>query len=96
MKRLPTSSVKQKKLTFETGKEHALVRLADNERALVSGGIGGIEFFKSEVERIFGHSHPYHLPPSGPSHADYKALEALGQKSSYILEHGKLIKFRRS
>jgi hypothetical protein len=46
-------------LTFATGNEHALVRLATGERALVSGGPGGIDFGVGQVTRIIGHSHPY-------------------------------------
>jgi hypothetical protein len=45
-------------LTFATGNEHALVRLATGERALVSGGPGGITFAEGQITRIIGHTHP--------------------------------------
>jgi RHS repeat-associated protein len=82
-----------KTLTYTTGNEHAVVTLADGTRAIVSGGEGGITFAEGQVTRIFGHTHPYQLPPTGPSGADFAALELLGQRSSYVLEHGQLIRF---
>jgi hypothetical protein len=82
-----------KSLTFETGNEHAVVQLANGERAIVSGGTNGIYFEAGQVNRIFGHSHPYQLNATGPSVGDLNALEALGQKSSYLLERGTLEKF---
>ncbi len=81
-----------KVLTYETGNEHALVGLANGDRAIVSGGPGGIEF-TDDVTRVFGHTHPYQLPISGPSSADFAMLDAYGQQSSWLLEHGQLTKF---
>jgi hypothetical protein len=82
-----------KALTFETGNEHALVRLATGERALVSGGPGGISFAEGHVTRIIGHTHPYGAMSSGPSAADAAALRALGQTHSYVVEGGRIIRF---
>ena len=83
-----------KSLTYTEDCEHALVRLADGKRAIVAGGRDGIEFSTEEVARLIGHSHPYTRPATGlPSDADREAIEALGQRSSYILEHGLLFKF---
>lgn len=82
-----------KALTFSSGNEVALVKLASGERALVMGGEGGITFENMEISRIFGHSHPYQLPATGPSSFDFGALRTLQQQSSYLLEHGQLTKF---
>ncbi len=82
-----------KALTFSSGNEVALVKLANGNRALVSGGSSGITFGDGQITRIFGHTHPFHVPPTGPSAFDDQALQILGQRSSYILEHGDLIKF---
>ena len=59
-----------KRLTFTSGNEHAIVKLADGRRVIVSGGPGGIDLPSESVTRVFGHSHPYHLPPTGPSPSD--------------------------
>jgi hypothetical protein len=83
-----------KSLTYTTGNEHALVRLASGERAIVSGGPGGITWSRGQVTRLFGHTHPYGTPPTGPSAADFKVLGKLGQRSSWLLEHGQLTRFR--
>ncbi|HEX9411374.1 MAG TPA: RHS repeat-associated core domain-containing protein [Actinomycetota bacterium] len=80
-------------LTYETGNEHALVKLASGERAIVSGGPGGIDFAEGEVTRIFGHTHPYQFPATGPSSADFQMLDYFGQRSSWILEHGDLYRY---
>lgn len=82
-----------KRLTFTTGNEHAIVKLTNGQRAIVSGGPTGIIFQEGQITRLFGHTHPYHLPPTGPSAGDIDALRQLGQRSSYILEHGELFKF---
>lgn len=84
-----------KSLTYTTGNEHALVTLADGSRAIVSGGPGGITFAEGQITRLFAHSHPYQLPPTGPSGADINALRVLRQRSSYLLEHGRLYRFSR-
>ena len=68
-----------KALTFETGNEHA----------------NGVSFGAGEVTRIYGHSHPYQFGATGPSSQDINALGVLGQKSSYLLEHGTISKFFR-
>jgi hypothetical protein len=81
-----------KALAFRSGNEHALVKLANGERAIVSGGPGGINL-SEEVAKVFAHSHPYHLPISGPSPADFNMLRALGQRTSWLLEHGDITKF---
>ena len=81
-----------KRLTFETGNEYALVKLANGERAIVSGGPTGIAL-SDDVTRVFAHSHPYHLPATGPSAADFGMLSAFGQRSSWLLEHGTLSRF---
>ena len=62
------------------------MKLADGRRVIVSGGEAGIDFAEGSVQRIFGHTHPQHLPATGPSVADRAALDALGQKSSYLIE----------
>lgn len=85
-----------KALTFQTGREHALVKLATGERVLVSGGTGGITFAEVQITRIFGHTHPYHLLSAGPSATfDIPMLEALRHRSSYLLERGVLQKFSK-
>lgn len=83
-----------KALTYASGNEHALVSLTSGERVLVSGGPGGMSFEGFSVRRILGHTHPYQVPPTGPSGADFGALESLGQRSSWLLEHGTLTRFR--
>jgi RHS repeat-associated protein len=83
-----------KSLTFQSGNEHAVVRLATGGRAVVSGGEKSIDF-GNKITRLFAHTHPYHLGATGPSAADSLALKALGQRSSYLLEHGSLTKFFR-
>ncbi|MBL9179289.1 MAG: hypothetical protein JNM65_14600 [Verrucomicrobiaceae bacterium] len=81
-----------KALTFATGNEHAVVRLATGERALVSGGPGGIDM-GTQVTRIIGHTHPYGTMSAGASAADRAALQTLGQRHSYILEGGQILRF---
>ena len=81
-----------KELTYLNDVEHAVVRFSDGTRAIVSGGKYGIEFPPS-VTRLIAHTHPYTLPPTGPSSADLSALGDLGQGSSYLLEHGDITKF---
>lgn len=84
-----------KQLTYSTGNECAVVKLVSGERVIVTGGPGGISWESGEITRILIHSHPYHLPPTGPSNADFTALELLEQASSWLLEHGTLTKFWR-
>jgi hypothetical protein len=54
------------------------------------GGSEGIDLANFPLRRILGHSHPLTFPT--PSAADFGLLEALGQRSSWILE-GTLIRF---
>lgn len=82
-----------KGLTLTNGTEHAVVKLVNGQRAIVSGGTTGIRFPANTVSRIFGHTHPYQFPASGVSSADRLMLDKLGQISSYLLEHGDLYKF---
>ena len=82
-----------KALTFATGNEHALISLTSGQRVLVSGGPTGINLSGLPVRNIIGHTHPYHLAPTGPSAFDFAALRQLGQSASYLLEHGVLHKF---
>lgn len=82
-----------KQLTFTTGNEHAVVTLANGERAIVSGGPRAIEFKVGQIQRLFGHSHPYDLLSTGPSIGDRAALGSFEQSSSYLLERGELYKF---
>jgi RHS repeat-associated protein len=83
-----------KYLTFSTGNEHALVRLESGQRAIISGGPTGISWEAGEVTRVFGHTHPYQFSPTGPSGADFEMLKSLGQRSSWLSEHGQLYRFR--
>lgn len=73
-----------------TGLEYAVVSRPDGTRALVYGGSEGIDFTEFPLQRILGHSHPLGFPT--PSAADFGLLEALGQRSSWLLE-GNLIRF---
>ena len=76
-----------KGMTWTTGNEHAVVRLTNGQKAIVSGGPGGISFKQGEISTLFGHSHPIPAPPSS---ADYESLIKLGQSKQYILEGGQL------
>ena len=80
-----------KALTFTTGNEHALVTLASGERAIVSGGPGGISFAEGQITRIFGHTHPTSAPPSA---ADFQALRDLGQTQQTVFHGGEVTKVR--
>lgn len=82
-----------KALTFESGREHALVRYGSGERAILSGGHTGITGL-DDIEELIAHTHPYDIPGQGePSIADYTALHQLGQERSILLEHGLEIPF---
>lgn len=74
-----------KALTWTTQNEHAVVTLASGERALVSGGSGGIKFAEGQVTRIFGHTHPTSAPASA---ADAAAIKSLGQSKQYVFHGG--------
>jgi hypothetical protein len=80
-------------LTFQTGNEHALVTPANGQRALVSGGPNGINFGRGQITRLFGHTHGYQYPAAGASAADRAAIQALGQRSSWVFEHAEQVKF---
>jgi hypothetical protein len=80
------------RLTWLDDVEHAVVKLNEGRRVLVSGGKHGIEL-SGDVTRIYGHSHPWSLPASGKSAGDVDALIQLNQRSSYLLERGQLTKF---
>jgi RHS repeat-associated protein len=75
-----------------SGNEHAIVKLLNGENAIVKGNARGIEL-QGEVKKVFLHTHPYHLPPTGPSPMDLFFIRSLGQRSSYLLEHGWLYRF---
>jgi hypothetical protein len=59
-----------------------LVRLASGERAIVSGGPGGIDFPRGAVSRVIAHTHSYGTGATAPSPADFAMLDEYGQKSS--------------
>jgi RHS repeat-associated protein len=80
-----------KGLTWTTGNEHALVTLANGNRALVSGGPGGIIFKQGQLKTLFGHTHP---TSAGPSAADASALKQLGQSKQYVLHGGQITTVR--
>jgi RHS repeat-associated protein len=85
-----------KQLTFSTGNEHALVKLASGQRAIVAGGPGGINFAEGQISRLYAHTHPFQSLATGASAADRMTIQALGQRSSFLLEHGNIIKFTQS
>ncbi|WP_162249245.1 MULTISPECIES: RHS repeat domain-containing protein [unclassified Rhizobacter] len=76
-----------KGLTHMTGNEHAVVTLANGERAIVSGSPDGIEFAEGSISKIFGHTHPTNAMPSD---ADAAALRALGQTKQYVFHGGQV------
>ena len=80
-----------KGLTWTSGNEHAVVTLANGERAIVSGGPGGITFKVGEIQNLFGHTHPTSAPPSS---ADAEALTELGQSKQYVLHGGEITTVR--
>lgn len=83
-----------KRLTFTKDKEYAIVKLASGERAIVTGGRDGIMLPPHRIRRLLLHTHPYSRPATGfPSNEDRDCIAALGQRSSYILEHGVLFKY---
>ncbi|WP_449397593.1 hypothetical protein [Chryseobacterium wanjuense] len=74
-----------KGLTWSTGNENAVVRLANGEKAIVSGDPGGISFETGQIKTLFGHTHPTSVPPSA---ADFKALKILNQIKQYVFHGG--------
>jgi RHS repeat-associated protein len=79
-----------KTIGYEMQTEVAVVKLANGERALVTGGAEGISFGEGSIVRLYGHTHPF---PTGPSSLDFQAIRTLGQRSSWIYEAGGLTKF---
>jgi hypothetical protein len=80
--------------TYESeGLEHAIISLKGGGRAIVRGGSGGIQF-GDDLKRVLLHTHPV---TTGPSAADFRMLEQLGQRHSYIYElfGGSLSRFDR-
>ncbi len=75
--------------TYLTGNEYAVVKLGSGERAIVSGGPGGITFAGGTVSKIYAHTHPTSAPPSA---ADFDALRLLGQPSMHVFHGGQVTK----
>jgi hypothetical protein len=73
-----------KALTFQTGLEHALVKLPNGQRAIVSGGEHGIDFAEGQITRLFGHTHPQRGVP--PSRADEIATFYYGQRRQHVFD----------
>ena len=83
-----------KSLTFTTGNEHAVVKLANGDRVLISGGSGGIKL-TTDVTLVYGHTHPYGVLSNGSSPGDYAMLDELDQPFSYVIDNGEIIRFNR-
>jgi hypothetical protein len=67
------------------GTEHAVVSLADGRRAIVSGGVDGIDFRGLDLRRLLLHSHgPGSVPGASPE--DYAMIDEYFQRSSWLLE----------
>jgi len=91
-----------KALTWEKGKEHAVVSFGNRERWIVFGGPTGIDLPTGQVRRLIVHTHPprreYML---GPSPEDFAALRQLGrnpgagqfQQHGYILQRGLIFRY---
>jgi hypothetical protein len=80
--------------TYESGGlEHAIISLQGGGRVIVRGETGGIQF-GDDLKRVLLHTHP---TTTGPSAADFRMLEQLGQRHSYIYElfGGGLTRFDR-
>lgn len=75
-----------KGLTFETGREVAVVSLSDGRRVVAIGGANGMEL-PANTSRLLAHTHPMGHTAT-PSPADMRALEELGQNRSYIYGGG--------
>lgn len=86
-----------KRLTYMNDVEHSVFRMKDGTLQMFSGGRDGIKIGSiiDEIKTWVGHTHPYSLPPTGPSPGDFAVLDRLGQKSSWLLEHGEFTKFWR-
>ncbi|MEP1488492.1 MAG: RHS repeat-associated core domain-containing protein, partial [Algibacter sp.] len=69
--------------------EHAVIKLTDGRKVLVSGGKHGIHL-PANTELIYGHTHPS-LPKGAnnmPSTADREVLDFLEQSKQYIFHDG--------
>ncbi len=87
-----------KGMTWATGNEHAVVRLANGQKAIVSGGPGGIRIEHGQIQTLFGHTHPTSAPPS---HGDYDFLRyhvfsdgTKGQSRQYVIHGGQVTLIR--
>jgi RHS repeat-associated protein len=87
-----------KGMTWMTGNEHAVVRLANGQKAIVSGGPGGISFQPNQIRTLFGHTHPLPAPPSA---GDYNFLriypfyfDRIGQSRQYVISGGQILLIR--
>ena len=80
-----------KALTWSNGLEHALVKLTDGQRVLVSGGADGVRFARGKIKRIYGHTHPTSAPPS---RADVVATRVLGQTRQDVYHGGEMTRVR--
>ncbi len=82
--------------TWRRGREHAVLRLDDDNLILVRGGMDGIELRRDGdviqcevhgrwriVEKLSWHVHPV---VTGPSDHDCRLLDLLGQQSSVVYE----------
>ena len=81
-----------KTLTFTNDKEYAIVKLRNGTRALVTGSHKQIDF-SDEISKLFIHSHPYSEPFKGASPDDLFSNYVLGQRSSWVMDNGQIIKF---
>jgi hypothetical protein len=81
-----------RQLTYESGNEHALVRMSSGEFQIHAGGATGIDL-SSDISQVIAHTHPYGLDALGPSADDVGMLGHLGQGASILLEHGQTILF---
>lgn len=73
------------------GVEHAVIKMSDGKRYIVSGGGKGISF-SQDTKIIYGHTHPNYNGTTpfnnGASLADRQALEKLNQSKQYIFHDG--------
>lgn len=81
-----------KAMTWASGNEHAAARLANGQRAIVSGGPRGIYFEYGQIRVIYGHTHPGNLPPSAGAYNFHKEYiftgGRVGQSRQYIFHGG--------
>jgi CHC2-type zinc finger protein len=55
-----------------------------------------INFAEGQISRLYAHTHPFQSLATGASAADRMTIQALGQRSSFLLEHGNITKFTQS